>query len=173
MTHLPLAEFKRIEALARARKAKRAEKAIELWKPRPGAVVPINKAFKKKTASLYKFWLEICIGLVETYAKLRDRRFHGKCRICGERPIECAYHIIPRGKLATAFDVENIVGACNPCNNGERYHRLEYRDKHRKIFGAKFYDALWEKSKQSVKYSVDDLKEVASKIRELIRGIQC
>ncbi len=141
-----------------ARKAKRDEKAVALW---------THKAGRPKKVSLWKLWRDKCDELWSLVVRRRDQRAFGRCRICKTGPIQVGYHIVPRTRLATRWDLDNGVGACTNCNRGEQMNRLTYQDKHRELFGLA-YEHLLEKSRQKVKFSADDLKALATTLRAQI-----
>lgn len=144
MPRVTKAEFLALKKKSEDRKAKRKAKARQLW--------GVAKAMTK-TAIKKKLWT-----LVSLYVRMRDNYLYGKCRICGIRPIQCAYHLIPSNDgAATRYDPEAIVGGCDPCNYGERMHRFKYRLKHIEIFGAELIARLEAKATQIVKYSAADL----------------
>lgn len=189
-----LTHIREVKAKAAERKAKRFEKRQALW---PGKAPAASKDArgctrnenlgpsarnrvvgkigvfpghsKKHKKSEWKFWRDKCDVLFSLYIRLRDKKNHGVCRICFKRPIECCYHLIPRSRLVTRFDPNNAVGACHGCNFGEQKHRLVYRDKHIKIFGKDFYEALEDKARPLVKFSAHDLQAMATEIKEMTR----
>lgn len=104
---------------------------------------------------------------VSLFVKMRDKWVHGDlCRICGQRPIQCAYHLVPSNDgAATRYDPENIVGACNGCNNAERWHRFKYEIIHEDLFGKDRMDTLRLKAGQTMKYSRADLLNLRDEFR--------
>ena len=128
-------------AKSKERKAKRAEKRKALGlKPKRSTV----------TAQL-----DLACGL---FIKMRDRRLgRGLCRICETRTIQVWYHIIPRGSHSTRWHPLASCGACAPCNMGEKWHRLAYREKHIKIFGLETYERLEAMSREPSHFSTADL----------------
>src|SRR3990167_3214785 len=95
-------------------------------------------------------------NLVCLYAKMRDKRNSPMCRICGKKPYKVGYHLVPKKKGdAVRWDPANLVAACTQCNYGESMNREIYRDKHIALFGDAFL-AIEEKSRQIVKFSMDD-----------------
>ena len=112
--------------------------------------------------------------LFSFFIRLRDKKYSGNiCRICGKRPIEVCYHILP--KVSTGhvlrWDPDNAVGSCSPCNGAEYWHRLKYADKHIELFGRKFYNALKARARKKVKYSMADLREIKLEIQRKIEGL--
>lgn len=140
---------------AKARRAKRRAKAKTLW----GAV--------SRSAVRQQLWDAFAM-----FIKIRDKRkYGGLCLICGKRPIQVAYHIVPaqRGD-STRYDELNVVGACAPCNCGEQWHRSLYREKHCQIFGRDTIEALEDKAREVVQLSTAELVALRDKYRGLLAG---
>ena len=143
-------------ARAKARKAKRVEKH---------ALLGVRKVKKPRRRSEWKHWVGKLDAVFSLFIKLRDKRYGGGlCRICGRAPIQCCYHIMPRQHLATRWVEVGAVGACNGCNASEHFNRLAYRQKHIALFGD-IYDALEKLSRTTVKYSVDDLRDLTENFK--------
>lgn len=88
------------------------------------------------------------------YIRKRDARlFGGMCVICGQRPIQCAYHILrkTRGDGIRWFEFA-IVGACFGCNYGELRHPHLYLEKHIDIFGIEWINAIRAISRNGTKF---------------------
>ena len=150
-----------IIARAKERKAKRQAKSLTLF--------PFPRK-KPKRHSEWRKWRDKCDRLMSMWVRIRDKRISAYCRICGNRLATLAYHLIPRSKYAVRWDERCVVAACLFCNWGERNNRLDYREKHRAIFGADVYDALELESRRLVKYSVADLKAIADGIQAKLAG---
>ena len=140
-----------------ARKSKRMAKRRLL-----GIKGSISKTVVKKA-----LW-----DMVSLYVRLRDKALYGPmCRICGRRPIQCAYHLVPSNDGAdTRYDPANIVGACSSCNFAEYHHRYSFQFKHEKLFGLELMDALREKSKAVVQYSRTDLLLLKAEFKRKIEN---
>lgn len=101
----------------------------------------------------------------------RDRIANaGYCLICRVRPIQVAYHIVPRADDTTRWDLENGVGACCECNYAEQMNRLKYRYKHIEIFGEKKIDMLEKKSRGMAKFSLADLISMRDALKAKLEG---
>lgn len=132
----------------------------------------VHKKSTRKKKSLFVRLRNTLDKEAQAYAAERDRPLG--CRIakaaqCTGRS-EVGYHILPRGKWAVRWDLDfrgigNIVGACSPCNSGERWHRLDYGERHRELFGDEFYSALWEKARESVKHTSTGMQAMLDDIR--------
>lgn len=159
------ADFARVRGLARARKARRAEKR---------ATLPWAKSVKTKASgSLWKWWASRCDALWGRAVRARDRKAYGDiCRIrkargCTGRS-ECGYHLVSKARgHAVRWAMVAGVAACGPCNQGEMMNRSLYAEFHDEIFGRAFMDALRALSHQTVKYDVPALKQLA----ETLKGV--
>lgn len=183
-------------AQAAARKAKRAEKAAELWKKcgKGSSVAQVeSKAFgpsghlgdsnkrpratsnrlkgHKRPAGQRKRLIAQLDQLMSLLVRKRDIKAFGVCRICRKRPIECAYHCIPRQHYATRWKLENVIGACHACNFGERMHRLAYREKNMEAIGAVVYLTLEKMAKEKSHYSIADLLFLRDDLKKQLGAI--
>ncbi len=201
------AEFKRIKARIKAKKAKREAKRLSNAildaysgkridtryfglptvfsvppaangeaPPSPAKVKAGRKRTKRSKKSLFVRLRDALDKEAQSYAAKRDEALG--CRIakanqCTGRS-EVGYHLLPRGKWAVRWDLDfmgvgNIVGSCSPCNAGERWHRLDYGERHRELFGDEFYDALWAKANDPnyVKHTSTGMQAMLDKIRKL------
>lgn len=125
-------------------------------------------SIKSVTQNLDKRLDHLCSVLVRIINK---RKNGGKCQVCGWRMATCAYHIIPRGKKAIRWNMKNILAGCDPCNDGERWHRLEYADKHKAIIGESAYAELKELSKGKSKFSRDEKWQMIAGFQEQINNV--
>lgn len=80
------------------------------------------------------------------------------CRICQKKPSTTPYHLIPRSFLAVTWDLRNVVGSCVGCNFAEKNNRILYQQKHREIFGVKYYDELLAIALAGKKWSMWELQ---------------
>lgn len=146
-----------LEALAaKARKARRKERAAQLW----GRAESRSDLVKE---------LDMLASL---YARLRNKHYgRGICEICGKRPATVAYHYIPRGHYAVRWHPQNIAAACAPCNFGEKMHRLEYRQKHIALIGEAIYGGLERAASETKHYSMADLRAIRDRIKLLIETL--
>jgi len=155
------------QAAAAVRKEKRTAKGIAL-----GLRGKKSKRKPRRKKSLFVRLRDQLDKEAQAYAVKRDES--QGCRIrkaaqCTGRS-EVGYHLLPRGKWKVRWDLDfmgigNIVGACAPCNAGERWHRLDYGERHRELFGDEFYEALWERSKEPYHYTSLDLEKMLTEIR--------
>lgn len=154
---LTRSEFQALKAKTAAKRERRADNAAFQAKMAGKPRKVSRKGLAAKLDDVFSLFI-----------RARDIRANdGKCRICSVRPIECAYHIVPKmyGKVFRWLEAD-VVGACHGCNGGERNWRLLYREKHIAIFGQEFYDALWSRRKEAVKYSSADLQAMIKKFQE-------
>ena len=120
----------------------------------------------------------------------RDRKVYaGLCLVCvikrllgfktdSANPIEVAYHVLPRGNDTTRWLLENGVGACGPCNEGEKWSRSggravvkkRYRQIHIELIGEKKLLELEALAEQTADFSTADLIELRDKLKALVEG---
>ncbi len=179
--------MKRCRALAADRKAKREEKRKTLpWAEPPEEILhgPWTKG-RVLTHGTFKGYLvvkrpaktrrKLLRGKLDDlwafFIKLRDRIQFGRCRICNVRPIEVAYHIIPRGDDATRWDEENGCGACHQCNRGEQMNRSRYRAKHVTIFGSQLVEKLEAKARVRAGFTLTDLENMVASFTAKIAAL--
>lgn len=63
-------------------------------------------------------------------------------------PTQCAAHIVPSHEgAATRFFLPNLYPCCNPHNDAERHRRATWVKKHEEMFGVDFVDALYQLAK--------------------------
>lgn len=92
------------------------------------------------------------------------------CRICGKRPIEVGYHIVPKQMgYGVRWLIENGCAACSPCNWGEHKNRALYRKKHIRIFGRERVEAIEERGGPT-KLSMANLREVLAWLTRIAEG---
>ena len=111
--------------------------------------------------------------MCHTFIRLRDiRLYNNTCVICRRNPIFCAYHIVPKSRGdAIRWDELNIVGACAACNEGERWNRSLYRDKHIAIFGKVHVEAIEERARHIVKLDRDKVIDMTDYYRRKIETV--
>lgn len=181
MTHVPRKTFEEVQRKLRAaaeRKAKRQEKRATLpWGQRAPVMLvepffaPKPKRESRKSA-FKRLWAQLD-ALWSLAVRTRDaKKTGGLCVICGRRPIQVGYHIVPRGDAATHFDLENGCGACSACNWAELRMRQQspakIRAKHVAIFGEQKIAALEAKSRQVVKHDTVALQAILAELRAIV-----
>lgn len=135
------AEFQALKRKAAERKTKRIAKAKMI-----GTWSPPRKDVK---------------DAIVTELGRRDMLINGTtCRIHGHHRGELAYHLTPQSRGdAARFIPENVVWACAAANDGERWHRTLYREKHIAIFGIERVERIEAISRTHVHFSDADLME--------------
>ncbi len=108
-------------------------------------------------------------ALFNLWVKVRDKlKFGPNCRICCTRPGTVAYHLVP--KCTTNWRVrwadENAVLGCAPCNEGERWHRQRYREKHVRLFGEGLIERIEKRGRGPDPMSIAELLELKSELRK-------
>lgn len=112
------------------------------------------------------------------YIRARDTAFNnGMCLICNIRPIEVNYHIYPRGNMSTRYHALGCVASCRGCNYNECIDRREknkerLRNIYIKLMGLDLYEELLALSKQTAKYSVEDIMEIGDKYKRMYEDIK-
>lgn len=148
-------DFDSIRAKAAERKAKRQEKAQDLWpKQKP------QKISRPSRSDLEKACWDAC----SEYIRLRDKIANkGLCWYCGIRPIECAMHRIKRAKRATRFDERNLHGGCHKCNfeDGPGYQWQKFDAIFIRKLGHELFLELEQKSRGICQHSTTDLMQMA------------
>lgn len=165
-----MTDFAAVRAERAARKAKRQEKAATLW--------PKKARKPRRKKSLFVRLRDQLDKEAQAYAVKRDEEKGcriGKAAQCTGKS-EIGYHLIPRGKWKIRWDLDhggigNIVGACSPCNSGERWHRLDYAEIHRQRFGVDFYESLWTKAREPYHYTTIDLQRMLDDVRARMRKL--
>ncbi len=175
MVYVSRAEMDRVRKMAKLKAAKKAEKRASLpWGQRDR----MEKTAKERAALFPTFATILSRSKIKEQimtdwayiVKARDRFFHGPlCRICGIRPGDTAYHLVPRQRgWPIACDLENGVLSCGPCNNSERNNRSLFQDvKHPAIFGVEFIAKL--KARLRRKVPTTELLEIRERFKEIIR----
>lgn len=150
-----LKEFVSQQMDAKERRLKRRAKARSLW----GAV--------SQTRVRAQLWEVFAL-----FIKLRDKRINrGLCRICGKRPIEVAYHLVPQQRGdATRYREDNVVGACCGCNYGEVRNRSLYREKHIDLFTRDHIERLEKIAREAVQLSTAQLVELRDHYKARLEG---
>lgn len=93
------------------------------------------------------------------------------CRHCMSNLGNTACHIIPRGKYATRFLLSNGYIGCGPCNNGERWHRLDYREHHIQMIGAAQYESLvWISKHGKSKFDRNEMRQIYEALKKVVEG---
>lgn len=122
--------------------------------------------------SVYKLLREKLWQITSFYVRLRDKKLGDWCRICRKRPIECAYHLVPKQRgLSIYYNLDNLVGACAACNFGEHLNRSLYRDKHIVLFGKERIERLEAEAAVKIKLTRDQLQDMIENVRKLTEAL--
>jgi len=121
----------------------------------------------------------------------RDRKVHsGLCLVCmakqrlgllhrAPEPIQCAYHVLPRGDGLVHWDLRNIIGACFRCNLGELHSRAKsslrarYRKIHIEIITEPVLVDLERLAGETADYSTADLIAMRDERKSQLEARQC
>lgn len=130
---------------------------------------------KPRTIKYSKTMLRgILDDVFSVWIKVRDkRRFNGICSICNRRPIEVCYHFVPKctGNFLVRWLDDNSCGACNSCNNGERWHRQRYREIHIKMVGLEERERIEKLGRGPSNMDIGDMLDLLASIRKKIAHV--
>ena len=154
---------------ARARKAKRREKAVLLFPlGRPGAA-----GRKDAKRSGRRALVKSLDTLFSLFIRARDKaRFGGLCPFVHSdgrpRPIECCFHFITRSKFSVRWNPLNAVGSCFGCNVRYEHDQLFVESVlayARGLIGALAWDALKLESNRVANFSTADLEAIRAGLK--------
>ncbi len=152
-THISLSEMKRIRAMAKARKDKRAGKRLELASgstpphgPAASQDAPGRAKRSKKHPSARRRAFNRLKELCKTFVLMRNAKLrNGMCEIAmacgGENVANTWYHGWPqKGGNGLKYDARSHFASCGPCNMGEYGARMNgsnmYVNRHKELLGA-------------------------------------
>lgn len=103
--------------------------------------------------------------IFSAFIRERDSFRHGRCVICGIRPIEVCFHFLSRGDMGTRWEPDNCVGSCKGCNMNEYLDRRQnnkdrFEEKHIELVGEKRVLELKEKARAIAKFSRDEIESL-------------
>lgn len=79
---------------------------------------------RKLSRSSWRILRDKCDALLSLVVRLRGkRRTGGLCELCMKNPIQVAFHFIPRGNLATRWELDGSCASCSSCNYSEQINR--------------------------------------------------
>ena len=113
-----------------------------------------------------------CDKLFSEYIRKRDTP--GKCISC-QRVITFdtadAGHFMSRSHMATRYHDLNVNAQCKKCNRFEHGRQYEHARGIDEKYGEGVAEELYKLSKTTVKYSKNDLKELAKELRHKIKEL--
>lgn len=181
MTHVNLAEFKRLKALSLDRKEKKAQKRVDqaaldaqtaACVPR-GGVFTTNIGSQAKSTKIRRFrrssdrkrLVARLDSVFSLLVRLRSKRlYHGACpfhETTPYRPVTQCFHFITRSKHSVRWDLRNAVGSCAACNLQYEHDQTFVDfvfDWYKEIYGQEAWDTLKRDSNRISKFSNDDLR---------------
>ena len=119
-----------------------------------------------KKSKNYRTALKTADTWFSRYIRVRDANQQGRCKCITCNKVDTykamdAGHFISRRYLSTRFDDQNVHAQCVRCNqygSGEQYiHALEID----LLYGVGTKDAIYAKSKELIKYTKQDLMDLA------------
>jgi hypothetical protein len=176
---MTLAAYKAQEARKAERAERRARNRRFIAKMSGKTLVP---SFKMVCAQLDAIWSIVI--------RRRDMKLYaGYCLVCAvkhqlglaryeKQPIEVAYHIEPRGNLLVRWRLDNGVGACARCNDGEKWSRSGgrrslqdmYRKIHVALVGETKLQELELLARQKADFSTAELIEMRDELKAVAEG---
>ncbi len=129
-----------------------------------------SKAILTYRAAKKKAWIEF-----SKYIRARDclqstgRSYFGKCITCGrifEFELLHAGHFVGNRNSSILFDERNTHIQCSLCNCGLDGNKKAYETKMINLYGRETIDKLQIQAKQTKKYTINELEELASYYKE-------
>lgn len=106
------------------------------------------------------------------FIRARDRQvFNGKCLLCKERTIQCAFHIVRRGRKILRWHPANAIGACHRCNYIEYRNPDLSRAWYIRHFGTEQYLYLVDKSEEEFTPALEQLQQIISAFTNALREL--
>lgn len=102
---------------------------------------------------------------------IRDRD-NWTCFTCGKYevgPTMHAGHFISRGRSAVMFDEKNVHAQCYGCNIGKKGNVAEYAYRIIKTYGQDTLDDLVERSRQTHKFTFEELEDIYQKSKARLK----
>lgn len=84
-----------------------------------------------------------------------------------------AGHFISRGRSATMFDEKNVHAQCYGCNIGKKGNVAEYAYRIIKVYGQETLDDLVERSRQTHKFTFEELEDIYQHSKRKIKEYDC
>lgn len=110
-----------------------------------------------------------CLFLCKKIIMLRAS---GMCECGCGRIANDPSHVINRDRLATRYDIDNIVALNRYCHNHDL--PVELKERHIRIIGQKKYDELRLRgeSREHKQWRLTDLIELKQQLTEMLRGLE-
>jgi len=129
------------------------------------------KKLKKKVLKNFSKYIRLrdCLNTTGTLGM-------GRCCTCGNVfpfiKLQ-AGHFLPGRRNSVLFDERNCHAQCIGCNTFGRGKPIEYREFMKEKYGEKVIEELEQKAKQTVKFTITDLKymnyNIVNKIKDLTK----
>jgi hypothetical protein len=117
-------------------------------------------------------WLKEAQTIFNKYIRLRDKGLN--CISCGKPPLKknCGHYYSQGGHSNIRFNEDNCHLQCEHCNTYLSGNLLNYQIGIEKRIGAEKLIELQGKAHIEKRWSVDELKEIIKKYKELVRDMK-
>ena len=108
--------------------------------------------------------------LDEVFSKVVRQRTGELCPLCGQRPVQCAFHFISRNRKSVRWDFRNVIGSCHGCNMEERNDHSRFTQWYIDNYGERAYLELLRDSAQPRKWELYELEEMIERFKGELDG---
>jgi hypothetical protein len=117
-------------------------------------------------------WLKEAQTIFNQYIRLRDQGLN--CISCDKPPLKknCGHYYSQGGHSNVRFDKDNCHLQCEHCNTYLSGNLLNYQIGIEKRIGAQKLLELQERAHTEKRWSVDELKNIIKKYKELVRDMK-
>lgn len=109
-----------------------------------------------------------CLDLWSKCVRTKQR----VCRICGSTYRPQGHHIRGRGNASTRYDLQNGLCICAKCHCLQKFNSERFQDLVISVIGEAEYKRLKMKSLQTYKWTVEELKDLKSELRMILRDLE-
>src|SRR3990167_6932023 len=93
--------------------------------------------------------------LASLYVRLLAKRKNGGRSFFSDKPAECCFHVITRGKHSVRWDMRNLVASTKGENFEMEFNPHPYVAKYISVHGLEAYETLVRDSNRIAKHSLD------------------
>lgn len=131
------------------------------------------KPRKRASGSRRKQLVKALDTLASLYVRTRDKRANnGLCVFNCGKPIECAFHVITRGRFPVRWDVErNIFGSCSACNFRMTFNQGPFIVWYLARFGQEAYERLVTDSNEVAKWELSELEDLKAELEKKMETV--
>lgn len=109
--------------------------------------------------------------LTSLYVRLHAKRHNGGKSFFSDKPAECCFHVITRGKHSVRWDLRNVVASTKGENFEMEFNPHPYVAKYIAVHGLEAYETLVRDSNRIAKHSMDDLRAIEANLRLLLEKV--